>query len=282
MRNLLVIAQIAMSLVLLAVTGLFRSLQSAAKIDVGFRPQGLLLLSVDPRLNGYTPLQTSQFLSQLRQRVVALPGVDSAISTDVALLSGGNRSDGFTVAGHSEKDNTFTFADLYMVTPGYFDALGTSRLSGRDFGNEAPDGPGTAIVNKSFADHLFPGKNPIGQHVNGGHWTYEIIGVVGNARSRTLGEDTRPILYRSLDQSINDDPSLMGYTLVVHTAGDPAALAEPVRRQVYALDPAMAIYSAETMKEHVRTAFFLPHLAATSSGSSAPSAWCLPPLGFTA
>ncbi len=69
-----------MSLVLLLVTGLFlRSLQSAANIDIGFRPQGLLLLSVDPRLNGYSPQQISQFLAALRRRVAALPGVDSAV-----------------------------------------------------------------------------------------------------------------------------------------------------------------------------------------------------------
>ena len=138
--------------------------------------------------------------------------------------------------------------------------------AGRDFGNEVADGPRVAIVNKAFADRLFPGENPIGQHVSGGHWTYEIIGVVGNAKSRTLGEDTRPILYRSLDQSIAEDPSLMGYTLVVHTPGNPAALAESVRRQIYALDPAIAIYNEETMEEHVRTAYLLPRLAATLFG----------------
>ena len=267
LRNILVVAQVAMSLVLLLVTGLFlRSLQSAVNIDIGFRPQGLLLLSIDPRLNGYSPQQISQFLSDVRRRISALPGVDSAVTTDVALLSGGNRSDGFTVAGHSGKDATFTLADLYMTTPGYFDALGTPRLAGRDFGNETANGPKVAVVNKAFVDRLFPGVNPIGQHVNGGRWNYEIIGVVGNAKSRTLGEDTRAILYRSLDQSITEDASLMGYTLVVHTPGNPAALAESVRRQIYALDPNLAIYNEETMEEHVRTAYLLPRIAATLFG----------------
>jgi predicted permease len=267
LRDLLVVGQMAMSVVLLSVTILFlRSLESAAKIDIGFRSQGLMMLSVDPRLNGYTAEQTSRFLAQLRARAAALPGVDEAVSTDVALLSGGNRSEGFTVAGHAGKDAAFTYADLYMVTPGYFEALGTPRIAGRDFGAEAADGPRTVIVNKAFADRLFGGADPIGQHVNGGHWTYEIIGVAGNAKSRTLGEDTRPILYRSLDQSIVDDASLMGYTLVVHTRGNPAALAEAVRRQVYALDPAMAIYNEETMDEHIRSAYFLPRIAAALFG----------------
>jgi predicted permease len=153
-----------------------------------------------------------------------------------------------------------------MVTPGYFEALGTRRIAGRDFGGEAADGPRTAIVNKAFADRLFGGANPIGQHVESTRRTYEIIGVAGNAKSRTLGEDARPILYRSLDQSIVDDPSDMGYTLVVHTRGNPALLAESLRRQVYALDPAMAVYNEETMDEHIRAAYSLPRIAATLFG----------------
>lgn len=267
LRSLLVVAQVAMALVLLSVTGLFlRSLQSAARIDIGFQPRGLLLLSVDPRLNGYTPARSRAFLEQLRHRVASLPGVDAAVCTDVALLSGGNRSDGFTVSGRSAKGDRYTAADLYMITPGYFDALGMPRLAGRDFSSENATGPRTAVVNKAFVDRLFGGANPIGQRVDGGHWTYEIIGIVGNARSRTVGEDARPILYRSLDQTVAVDPSLMGYTLVVHTPGDPDALAQAVRRQVYALDPAMAIYNEETMENHVRTAYVLPRVAAMLFG----------------
>ncbi len=267
LRNVLVIGQIATSVVLLSVTVLFlRSLMSAASIDIGVKPDGLLMLSVDPRLNGYTPEQSSRFLAQLRQRAAALPGVDAAVCTDVPLLTGGTRSDGFTVNGHEEKGRAFTVADLYMVTPGYFDALGTARIAGRDFNHEVAGGPKVAVVNKAFMDRLFAGANPVGQHVNGAGTIYEIVGVVGNAKSRTLGEDARPILYRPLDQAIVDDPSMMGYTLVVHTRGDPASLAEPLRRQVYALDPAMAIYNVETMQEHVRTAYFLPRLAAMLFG----------------
>jgi len=267
MRNLLVVGQMAMSVVLLSVTILFlRSLESAGRIDIGFRPQGLMMLSVDPRLNGYTAEQTSRFLKELRERALALPGVDAAVCTDVPLLSGGNRSDGFTVTGQTGKSGAFTYADLYMVTPGYFQALGTPLVAGRDFVGEVAGGARTAVVNKAFAERLFGNANPIGQHVTSGELTYEIIGVAGNAKSRTLGEDVRPIFYRSLDQSIVKDPSDMGYTLVVHTRGNPALLAEPLRRQVYALDPAMAVYNQETMDEHVRTAYSLPRAAAALFG----------------
>jgi predicted permease len=267
LRNLLVVAQVAMAVVLLAVTGLFlRSLQSASRIDIGFRTDELLLLSMDPRLNGYTPPKTRAFLAQLREQVAALPGVDSAVWIDVPLLSGGNRSEGFTVTGHSAKGDPSVMADLYEVTPGYFGAVGTPILSGSDFGRETPDGPRVAVIDRAFADKLFKGANPIGQHVDGGGWNFQIIGIVGNAKSRTVGEDTRPILYRSLDQMVRDDPSMMGYTLIVHTRGNPSTVIEPIRRQVYALDPALAIYNIETMEEHVRTAYVLPRIAAVLFG----------------
>jgi len=217
-------------------------------------------------VQNYTPERTSQFLSALQHRAQALPGVLSAVVTDVPPLSGGNRSDGFTITGSSAKDASVSFADLYMVTPGYFNALSMPMIAGRDLGAEAASGPRTAVVNREFADKLFGGQNPIGQHVNGGNFTYQIVGVVGNSKSRTIGEETRPILYRSLKQSLAADPSLMGYTLIVHTASNPAAILADVRREVQALDPAMAIYNEETMDEHVRTAYFLPRVASTLFG----------------
>lgn len=263
LRNVLVVGQIAMSVVLLSATVLFlRSLQGAAGVDIGFNPRGVLMLSVDPRVHGYTAAKTIAFLDQLREHVAALPGVTAAVCTDVAPLSGGNRSDGFSVAGQQG----YTTAEMYMVTPGYFGALGIPRLNGRDFGGEAADGPKSAVVNQAFVEEVFHGANPVGQQVNGPTGSYQVVGVVGNAKSRTLGEETRPTLYRLLEQSVAGDPSLMGYTLIVKTAGDPATLTEAVRRQVYALDPAMAIYNQETMEEHVRTAYFLPNLAAALFG----------------
>ena len=266
-RNLLVVAQVAMAVVLLALTGLFlRSLESASEINIGFRTRGLLLLSVDPRLNGYSPSKISAFLGQLRERAAALPGVDAVVCSDVPFLSGGNRSEGFTILGQAAKGDPSVLADLYMVTPGYFDALGIPSLAGSDFSRGTTNGPRVAVINKAFADTLFGGTDPIGQRIDGGGWNYQIIGVVGNAKSRTLGEDTRPILYRSLDQSIANDPSMMGYTLMVHTTSNPAGIAEALRREVYQLDPAMAVYNLETMDEHVRAAYVLPRVAAMLFG----------------
>ena len=268
LRNLLVIAQISMSVVLLCVTGLFlRSLQSAAAIDIGFRTDNLLLMSVDPRVHGYTPERTVIWLTQLEQHVASLPGVQSAVVTDSPPLSGGGRSDGFRIPGSPDTAESYVNTDLFMVNPGYFETLGIPRIAGNDFGSESATGPKAAIVNEEFVKDILGGKNPIGMQVTGGGSTFQVIGVVGNVKSRTLGEDTRPVLYRSLMQSVADDPAFMGYTLVVHTAGNPAPLSEAVRRQIHDLDPTMAVFNEETMEQHIRTAFFLPRLAATLFGT---------------
>jgi predicted permease len=265
LRNVLVVAQIVMSVVLLCATGLFlRSLEQAVGIDIGFRSRDLLMLSVDPRVHGYTPERTAQFLDQLRSRVAAIPGVLSVAATDSVPLSGGNRSDGFRV--EADTSGPYPIVELFMATPAYFETMGITRLAGRDFANEAANAPKVAIVNRAFAERFFPRKNPIGQRVTGGGVSYEIIGVVQNIKSRTLGEDTRYVLFRSLAQSTASDPSFLGYELVVHFAGDSTAIATAVRGQIHDLDSTMAVYNAETMQDHLRQALFLPRLAATLFG----------------
>jgi predicted permease len=267
LRNVLVVSQIVMSLVLLCATGLFlRSLQRAVGIDIGFRSRNVLMLSVDPRVHGYTPERTTQFLGQLRERVAAIPGVVSVAATDSAPLSGGHRSDAFHTESESKSTGPDPDVELYMATPGYFQTMGIPRLAGRDFTNEAADAPKVAIVNRAFAEHFFARENPIGQRVTGGGVTYEIIGVVQNIKSRTLGEDTRYVLFRSLAQSTGSDPSFLGYELLVHFAGDSAAIAHAVRGQIHDLDSTMAVYNPETMEEHLQQALFLPRLAGTLFG----------------
>ena len=265
LRNILIVSQIAISLVLLSVTGLFlRSMQHASSISIGFRSRGILMLSVDPRVHGYSPERTNQFLSELRQRVSTLPGVISAVCTDSVPLSGGHRSDSFQVAGSTSPDYNST--DLYMVTSGYFDTMGIPRISGRDFAAEPANGPKVAIVNQAFVDRLFSGQNPLGRQVSGGGVSYEIVGVVSNIKSRTLGEDTRPVLFRSLEQSSGSDPAFLGYSLLVRTAGDYGSMERAVRQEIHALDPSMAIFNEATMEEHLRDALFLPRLAGTLFG----------------
>jgi predicted permease len=268
LRSMLIVAQVAMSVVLLCATGLFlRSMQRASGIDIGFRSRGVLITSVDPRVNGYTAAQTVQFLKQLRERVAGLPGVSAVVSTDMVPLSDGGRSDGFSVVGQPSPVDAGPIVDLYMATRGYFDVMGIPRLEGRDFGDESPNGPKVAIVNQEFVAKVLGGREAIGQRVEGGRVTYEIVGVVKDSKSRTLGESQRPMLFRSLEQTAGSDPAFLGYSVLVRTSGgDYSALESAVRQEIHALDPAMATYNETTMEEHLRDALFLPRLAATLFG----------------
>jgi predicted permease len=262
LRNILVVSQIAMSLILLCATGLFlRSLKNASRIDTGFHSRGVLMMAIDPRLNGYTSERTVRLLGQLRERVSALPGVLSAAWTDTAPLSIGGTRDGFHVAGLPDSTGTGPLVDLYLATPGYFETLGIPRIAGRDFVDESPTAPKVAVVNEDFARRLFGKGSAIGRQVTGGRETYRIIGVVRNTKSRTLGEDVRPVLYRSLAQTIAGDPSFLGYSLLVRFAGGAAPISRAVRREIHLLDPSLAVFNAETMSEHLRDALFLPRLA---------------------
>ena len=268
LRNLLIVGQVAMCVILLTATGLFlRSLQQAATIDIGFRANGIVSLSVDPRINGYSAERTVQLLADIRRRVAVLPGVISVVTTDSIPLNGGNRSDDFHAQSSAASSEPDPIVELYMVTPGYFEAMGIPRLAGRDFSNETvTSGPKAAVIDEAFAQRIFGSENPIGQSVLGGGVTYQVIGVVGNIKSRTLGEETRPVLFRALDQTVAYDPAFMGYSVLVRSAGNPTEIVGAVRSQIHSLDPGLAVYNIQSMQEHLRDAFVLPRVAATLFG----------------
>ncbi len=263
LRNILVVAEITLSLVLLCAAGLFlRSLQRASKIDAGFRSRGLLMMAIDPPLRSYTPEKTRQLLNSVRERILALPGVISATTTDGVPLSMGHRSDGFVAQGRpAPKDPPVV--EMYMAGPNYLQTLGVPRLVGRDFGLESPTAPKVTVVNEELVRRFFPRENPLGQHIVDMGVPYEIIGVVRNTKSRTIGEDQRPIMYRSIDQAIDKDPSMDGYQFMVRYEGAPAPLAEAIRREIHKDDSTLAIFNTQTMEEHMRDALFLPRLVGT-------------------
>jgi predicted permease len=266
-RSILVVSQIAMSLVLLCATGLFlRSLRNASRIDIGFRSKGIMMMSIDPRLHGYTADQTIGLLSQIQRRIAALPGAVSVACTDAVPLYGGHRSDGFEVEGIPNPAGSDRIVELYMASPGYFQTMGIPQIAGRDFANEAANAPRVAVVNKIFAQTFFGNGNPLGKRVKDGARIYQIIGVVGNTKSRSIGEDYRPVLYRSLAQDLEADPSFTGYSVVVQYARSPGALGNAARQQIHTLDPTLAIFDAETMENHLRNALVLPRLTGTLFG----------------
>lgn len=262
LRNVLVVFQVAMSLVLLCATGLFlRSMERASGISIGFRRSGIAMMSIDPRLDGYSPQRTGQLLEQVRERVAALPGVQSAAVTDLVPLSGGHFNTTFTAEGEPKPSSKELATDVFMATPGYFKTMGIPLLAGRVFGNEPAKGPDVAIVNEAFARHYFGDSNPIGRTVSGGGGRYQIIGVVQNIKAETIGEQTRLVLFRPVSQTVERDPSTLGYVVMARADGDSGQILDAMRRVIHGLDPTLAIFGAQTMREHLREALFLPRLA---------------------
>ena len=258
LRNVLVVAQIVMSLVLLCATGLFlRSLQRAIGIDIGFRKRDVLMLSVDPRVHGYSSERTTQFLEQLRQRVAAIPGVLSVAATDSIPLSGGNRSDGFRLEAESKTSSPNPIVDLFMATPGYFESMGIPRIAGRDFANEQRTPPKLPSSIGPSPNNSSPEK-PYRPAHHRRRTTYQLS---ESSRTSSPGpsEKTSAISSSAPSTKPGTDPAFMGYHLLIRTTGDSAAIASAVRSQIHALDSTMAVYNTEPWRNIcVRRSFCPP------------------------
>lgn len=265
MRNILAVMQISLCLVLLCTAGLFlRSLFNAARLGTGFRSSGVLMMSIDPQHNGYKKDQIVQLLTRLRERIQRLPGVMSVAYTDAVQLSMSVPQAEFDIASETKSPQRATTSDLYQVSASYFDTMGIARIAGRDLNAVDPNIPKQAVVNEAFVQRMFRGRNPMGERVVAKKTTYEIVGVVRNTKSRSIGEsEEKPILYGSLEQNIGTNDTVLGYSLLVHYSGNPAELAAAMRNEVHAEDPALAVFNEKRMEEHLSDALILPHVAAT-------------------
>lgn len=264
MRNALVVAQVALSLVLLVGTGLFlRSLQHAHGVNIGFAPDHLLMFSVDPNTQGYTEDQAKAFYKKVQARLNATAGVRAATITGFVPLSFAGTA---TSVSNNEDSKSNFVSDLYMIAPRYFETFGIPFLRGRDFQDDMSGRPRVAIVNETFAARLWPGLDPVGKRFGGNGHQFEVVGLVKDTKSRTLGEAPKAIFYVALDQNYSRASSHLGVTIAVKTGGNPASFASVARRVVHDLDPAIAVFNMETMDQHLVNALFLPRVAATLFG----------------
>ena len=266
LRNALVVVQVALSLVLLAGAGLFlRSLQNASSIDLGMKPDHVLLMSFDPKLHNYSRERTRQFLSTLRERVAALPGVRSVSFVDSLPLSIGGADFDFKAANGAGRKPQTVDADIYRVGSGFFATLGIPLLRGRDF-NRRTDDEHVAIINETMARHLFGDEEPLGRQMVSDKISYTVIGLAGNSKSRTLGEKPANCAYLFLEAAPEKAMSFFGISLAVKTSVDPRGLIRPARAEIAALDPNLAVFNTETMQEHVDKSLLLPRLSALLLG----------------
>jgi predicted permease len=273
-RNIFVIGQIAVSLVLLVTAGLFlRSLQNATTIDLGFNPEGVETITFDLRTQGYSEAKGREFYRQLMERVSALPGVRSASLARMVPLNGSNMKTGITVAGKEvSPDERLPVVGLNVVDERYFETLQMPLLLGRTFNQTDKAGaPRVAIVNETLARRFFPNADisaALGQGLsfeagNSEADRIQIVGIVRDAKYETVGEDPQPFVYRPFQQSYAGE-----LTLHIRRQGEDAgSVLAAVRREAGTLDKDVPLLNVMTLNEQIGYSLLPLRVAASIAGS---------------
>jgi predicted permease len=253
----------ALSLVLLVCAGLFlHNLQAATTVDKGFDSSHLLIANVDPSLQGYDRARSEEFYRRLTERLAALPAVRHVSSASLMPLGLSDNDWSITIPGYTPSPNEMMSIDDNQVTPDYFETMGISMLKGR--GIEARD-DSTAqkviVINQHFAEHFWPGQDPIGRIVRTAGSDHAVIGVVPTGKYKRLGED--PLSYMYLSQAQHFDA---GRWIQIRTTGDPAAFMPTLRAEVAAIDPQMPLADVRTMEAHLGIALLPARLTGAVLG----------------
>jgi putative ABC transport system permease protein len=246
-QNALVTLQVAGSLILLVIAAqLYRGFASALSEDPVFRKDHLILMTFDPSLVSYTPVQTEQFFKTLLDGARVLPGVKSAALTSSIPMSSTHRQEQVIPEGYQFPRGKQSL-DILAATAdeNYFETLGIPILAGRGFlPTDRADSPRVAVVNEAFA-RRYLGQNPIGKRFHltrpDGPWV-EVIGVAATSKYRSVFETPREYLYESFLQY----PQAR-MTLVAQTYGDPVTLAAPLQEMVRSIDSNLPIFGVRTM-----------------------------------
>jgi predicted permease len=262
--KVLVVSQVAVSLVLLVGAGLFmRTLRNLHSINLGFEREHVLLVSVDPARSGYTPEQLTSRFKQLLERFESTPGVRSASLSWITPITGGGTMLSVSVEGYMAKHEENREVYLNWIAPKYFETLGTPLVIGRDFGpQDTMKSPRVGIINQTLARHYFGSRNPIGKHVTiDPDAVKEIIGVVGDAKYLEVREATPPTMY--LDSLQEERP---GTEFEIRTAGNPAGVISAVRREMEAVVKGVPIADVRTLESQVDASIVQERLIAMLSG----------------
>jgi predicted permease len=263
LRNLLVVAQVAICMVLLICSGLFlRSLYSAGHIDTGFAHRNLLLMAFDPSLNHYSPSDTRRIVDAMLEGTAAIPGVESVtLASSIPLNMEGTQNSFVPEDTISDGQMSAIRADIYSIAPRFFTTFGIRMFGGEDFRPGVAD-ENIVIANQALADKAFPGENPLGRRISYLGKIVRIVGLVATTKSRSIGEDPHPCLYFPIAKDLRGNDSLTGITLVLRTRGNPAAYAPLVRQKIRGLDPTLPVFNIRTMDEQLSQALFVPRAAA--------------------
>lgn len=246
--RVLVVSQVALSIVLLISAGLFAmNLRSASTIDHGFKSDHLLTAQVNPALAGYSSARAEGFYRQLTERLTASPGVTSVAFVEELPLGLNGSDGGITVPGYVPAKNESMSIQYSMASPGYFTTMRTPMLRGREFLQRDDSAAARVIVvNQRFAERFWPGQEALGKTVQSGTRMYTVIGVVPTGKYKSLGETPTAYMWYSAAQA-----NAFGMTAVIRVAGDPDTFISTLRSAVAALDPNMPLSNLRSMEQHL-------------------------------
>ena len=261
----LVASQVALSLVLMSSASLFLEyLSHLRNLNLGFERNNLLLVTLDFAQSGYNAAQFSRPSQELVMRLDAIPGVSSATFSSVSPMEGPGASSFAFSEGHPEKR---TQVSINYVAPAYFETYGTPFLAGRDFSAGDQAGSPVAIINEAAARDCFGNENPIGKNITLSHITltkgertYEVVGVVGDAKYNDLQQATPPTIYPDLLQQ-----GFIGSQLAIRTRIDPSGVAGAVRQTEAAVLKTVPIVRIMTMNEQIDSSIVPQRLIAMLS-----------------
>jgi putative ABC transport system permease protein len=280
-RRALVVAQIALSLLLLVGAGLFtRSLANLRTQDPGFRTERLVTFRVDPSLSGYEPARRLAVLDRLREALLAEPGVRAASLADTPLLANSDNSSTVLVEGYTAREDEDMNPNFNRVGPDFFATMGMPLLRGRDLTDADRLGATkVAVVNETFARYFFGNADPLGRRFGRARdkvADVEIVGVVKDSQSMSLRETPPRFVYVAAAQQAG----LGEMTFYVRTAGDPAQLAARVPGLVRGVDPALPVTNLRTMQAQIRESLAVDRMAAALSAAFGLLATVLAALGL--
>ncbi|MGC2660360.1 MAG: ABC transporter permease [Bryobacteraceae bacterium] len=280
-QKALVIAQAAMSLVLLSAAALLgQSLRNLEHQKFGFETNGRYLASINPTLGNYKPEQMEPFFRRIDERLLRIPGVRMVAPVLYAPMSGDSWNEGVFISGRPQPGPKEEIgAGWARVMPGFFETIGARIVQGRAIGDE--DTPTTrpiAVVNEAFVRRFFKHQNPIGQHFGIDRiqysGSYEIVGVVRDIRYMTWDykDPVRPMFWVSETQNLKyDDPQFAAgelfshflYNIVIWAAGNPSGIETEVRKALASVDPNLVLYSVDPYSKILGADFQQENMIAT-------------------
>lgn len=281
LKSSLIVLQVALSLVLLVSGGLMlRALQRAQALNLGFNPQNAVEVSFDLRLQGYDKARGLEFQRRLLERLRQLPGVQAAGLVDLAPVDLHFSRDAVFVEGQPPvRPSSAPRAMTSRVSPGYFQAMSTRLLQGRDFtAKDDEQAPPVAIVNETFARRFWPGQDPIGKRFSQGgpqSVMMEVVGVVEDGKYAGLNEAPQPYTCRPMLQAY------VGTTnVIVRTDTDPQKLLSIIRNEVQQLDRNLPLSNARPLSERMALPLMPARIAAYVFGSFGLLALILAAIGI--